>query len=112
MNLKWSQFIFWVDSLNDKNKVIIRNTLTGSIVKVEKRIKQSIDDFLKNEKGISQKKFRNYISQLVKLGILVPIGLDESEVYYKFFQRIRKNSSIFVVYIATTTNCQLNCPYC
>jgi len=113
MDLKWSQFIFWVESLKNGNNIIIRNTLTGATVKVEKQVKKSIDSFLKDKtSNISRKKVRNYISQLTKLNILVPLDLDESKKYYELFQKLGKNSSMFVVYIVTTTNCQLNCPYC
>lgn len=113
MGLKWSQFVFWVESLEDKNKIIIRSTLTGAIVRIEKCIKQKIDEFLENKNSSSpQKQIRRHISQLTELGMIVSLDRDESKSFYESFQKTRMNSSIFVVHIVTTTNCQLNCPYC
>lgn len=112
MNLKWSQFLFGVESTNGKNEIIIRNTLTGAVLKIEKQVKKSIDDFLQDKDGGISKRIENYINQLTKHSILVPLDMDESEEYCKLFQRARKNSSMFVVHVVTTTNCQLNCPYC
>lgn len=113
MDLKWSQFVFHVRSRNNEGKVILKSTLTGAVVIMEIGIKEAIDSFLENGSGGKySKKVIDYIDPLVELKMLVPKDFDEKKNYFLLFNNIRNNDSTFGIYLVTTTNCQLKCPYC
>lgn len=117
MLLKWSQFIFWVESSKNSEEIIMRNTLTGGTVIMQKRIKNTIDrflrnKFLRNKKSKPSLKIQHYVRKLIRMSILVPAGLDEQKKYFTMFLNKRRESSIFTTHILPTTNCQLACPYC
>lgn len=113
MELKWSQFVFWVE-LRNKKEVIARNTLTTSTVRMTNKIKDMIDSTIHRNQEINALPIsvREYIQKLIQLEILVPLELDEKEKYLKLFHKARVDDKTFGIYLVTTRNCQLNCPYC
>jgi uncharacterized protein len=111
MELKWSQFVFQTDSLKEEGKIILRNSLTSGTVKMERRVKQEIDKFI--QKGILKDFIiKDYIEKLEKMKMIVPLKMDERKNYLNIFHNTRNDSSMFIVYLVTTTNCQLKCCYC
>ncbi len=115
MNLKWSQFVFQVKPKDKKDKIIFRSTLTGATIRMRSKLKRIIDSFLEEEDDDESKypkKIRDYVNSLTKLGILIPRDTDEKKNYLSLFNDIRNNDSTFGIYLVTTTDCQLRCPYC
>lgn len=111
LKLKWSRFVFWVES-KDKNKVIARNTLTTSTVRITKQAKDKIDFVVERDWKNTDSYLANYINELIKLEMLVPAELDEKDKYRKLFHEARNNDKTFGIYLVLTTGCQLACPYC
>ncbi len=112
MKLKWSMFVFWVESGNDE-KIIARNTLTTSTIRMEKKLKKEIERMIDNRQDESTgSRLVKYILELVKLEMLVPAELDEKEKYIKLFHEARLNDKTFGIYLVLTRSCQLVCPYC
>lgn len=112
MKLKWSMFVFWVDSKNDE-KIIARNTLTTSTIKINKKVKMEIDKIIdSNQEELVGSRLVNYISKLVSLEMFVPADLNEKEKYIQLFYKARSEDKTFGVYLVLTRNCQLSCPYC
>jgi len=113
MKLKWSQFVFFVKSRNQRI-IIVRNTLNDSTVRIANQIKDIIDSAIHRsiKRNTIPLSVRGYIKKLIQLEMLVPSELNEEEKYLKFFQKIREQDKSFEVVIPTTTSCQLNCPYC
>jgi uncharacterized protein len=99
-------------SKNDE-KIIARNTLTTSTIKIDKQIKEYIDSVIDSESDEAiNSRFIKYISELVRLEMLVPVELDEKEKYIQLFHKARSEDKTFGVYLVFTRNCQLACPYC
>ena len=114
MKLKWSQFVFFVKSKNQKI-IIARNTLNSSTVRITNQIKDIVESVIdkKIEKDTIPLYIREYIKKLVQLEILVPSKLDEKEKYLKFFYKTQQEEEkTFSIFLVTTRSCQLNCPYC
>lgn len=109
--LKWSQFVFFVKS-SDHKKITARNTLNNSTVTMTEQIKDIIDPPI-NESEPLPLYIKKYIQKLIQLEILVPLKLDEKAKYLKLFNQNRqKKDKTFLITLITTSNCQLNCPYC
>lgn len=111
MELKWSQFVFQTDSLKEKEKIILRNSFTSGTVKIERKVKQEIDELMQ-ESVFEDSEINGYIEKLERMKMIVPLKMDERKNYLDIFHSTRNDSSIFVVYLVTTTNCQLKCSYC
>lgn len=111
MRLKWSQFVLW---LRNKKGIIARNTLTTSTVRMTNQIKKIIDSVIQEKQKMDTLLLpvREYIKKLIQLEILVPSELDEKKKYLKLFRKARRDDKTFGIYLITTRNCQLNCPYC
>jgi len=114
--IKWSMFNLFID---DKESYIIRNTLNTTTVRLGKKFKEKIDqtlthlDFedifnLKDPTGEVEK----IIQILLNKGILINSNVNEKELYKDLFSEYRQKDTTLSIYIATTTNCQLACPYC
>lgn len=109
MKLKWSRFVFWTKSSND-DKIIARNTLTTSTIRLSKRLKSEIEGIISNRKTDSR--LTDYISELMKMEILVLLELNEEAKYKELFYKARSDDKTFGIYLVLTRNCQLACPYC
>lgn len=113
IKLKWSQFVFFVESKEQK-KIIVRNTLNDNTVGMTEQIKDVIESII--VKGIDKDiplYIRKYIEELVRLEILVPSKLDENKKYLKLFHKTQQaEEKTFLVFLVTTRSCQFNCSYC
>ncbi|MDD4062688.1 MAG: radical SAM protein [Candidatus Pacebacteria bacterium] len=104
--------------IDDDNFLIIRNTLTTTTIRISKKIKRNVDNLLsstdyKNPHNQNNPASMNkIIKTLIDKNILVDLSFDEKKQYKELFLNHRQEDDIFAIYIATTTNCQLNCPYC
>lgn len=112
MKLKWSRFVFWTKSGNG-DKTIARNTLTTSTIRLTERLKSEIDRTINNrETDAIDSHLTGYLSELVKIEMLVPLELDEDAKYKELFYKARSDDNTFGIYLVLTRNCQLACPYC
>lgn len=113
MKLKWSQFVFWIESSGNE-KLIARNTLTASTVKITKEVKSVIDKVVDEKQGLEEVPsiIGSFINQLKNLEMLVPEELDEKQKYLRLFHEARAEDNTFGVYLVLTRNCHLECPYC
>ncbi len=112
VKLKWSRFVFWTESENS-DKIIGRNTLTTSTIRLTGRLKIEIDKIISNgQTNIAGSRLSDYINELVKMEILVPAELNEKLKYKELFHKARLDDKTFGVYLVLTRNCQLACPYC
>jgi len=111
MKLKWSQFVFQTSSLKESGEIILRNSFTGGTVKMDGELKQKIDKLIQ-ESVFEDSEIIGYIEKLERMKMIVSLKMDERENYLDIFRNTRNDSSTFVVYLVTTTNCQLKCSYC
>jgi uncharacterized protein len=104
--------------VNDADYLIIRNTLTTATIRISQKMKKSIDDLLPS---ISHNHLYNLkdptnqekiIKILLEKNIIIDSSTDEKKLYKELFLRHRHEDKVFAIYIATTTNCQLECSYC
>lgn len=113
--MKWSMFNFYVD---DGYFLIIRNTLTSSTIRINKNLKIEIDGLLPTirDDNIFNSdnliKVERVVKRFLELGVIVKSTTDEKKQYKDLFLKYREDDKTFTVYIVTTTNCQLDCPYC
>lgn len=113
--IAWSMFNLFVD---DVDCFIIRNTLTTTTIKINKKTKEKIDNlltFVDCEYLYSLKDPTNQekiIRTLLDKGILVDLAINEKQRYKELFLKHRQEDKVFAIYITTTTNCQLDCSYC
>ncbi|MDP3057157.1 MAG: SPASM domain-containing protein [bacterium] len=112
VKLKWSRFVFWIEYENS-DKIIARNTLTTSTVRLTGRLKREIDEITNNgQSNITGSYLGDYINELVKMEMLVPAELNEKLKYKELFHKARLDDKTFGIYLVLTRNCQLACPYC
>ncbi|HNY36231.1 MAG TPA: SPASM domain-containing protein [Candidatus Pacearchaeota archaeon] len=113
--IKWSMFNFFID---DGAYLIIKNTLTASVVRISKKLKNELDsslllinyEHLFNLKDPTRQDL--IVKKLLEKGLLVDYAINEKQKYKKLFLNYRKKDTVFAIYLATTTDCQLDCPYC
>ena len=111
-DLKWSRFIFWAESKN-KNKTIVRNTLTTATVRMTNEVKAKIDLVIeRGEMPEEHSETFRYIKKLAETEILVPAALNEEEKYLQLFKKARDEDKTFSIYLVLTTDCQFACSYC
>lgn len=80
---------------------------------MDKKVKKEIDKMIDCEQDeLIKSQLIKYISELVKLEMLVSVELDEKKKYIKLFHKARLDDKTFGIYLVLTRNCQLACPYC
>lgn len=105
-------FNFYV---SDDDYLIIRNTLTTATMRISKKCKEEIDNLLSHSDIFKFKDPTNIeriVKKLWESGVIVDSIIDEKKQYKELFLQHREDDKTFAVYIVTTTNCQLACPYC
>jgi uncharacterized protein len=110
---KKSQFDVFIP-IDNSDECLIFNTLTGSEVAVDSRLRAII------EKGQSSKEAldalspddRSNLEQLKELGILVDEYVDEERELEYWFQKIKFDTSVLDITILSTLACNLKCTYC
>jgi uncharacterized protein len=113
--ITWSMFNLFID---DSDHLIIRNTLTTTTVRITKKTKEEIDkslsfidcEYLDNLKDSTNQE--NTIKILLDKKILVDSLKNEKKEYKELFLKYRQEDKVLALYITTTLDCQLDCPYC
>ncbi|MDR1821780.1 MAG: radical SAM protein [Oscillospiraceae bacterium] len=101
--LKESKFNVCITS---SNEFCIANTLTGAVVKIDKRIFDSIkkNDFAE----ISVSEFNTLQNE----GFLIDADLDEIALLRHSYTNCKADKTISHITICTTLECNFACPYC
>lgn len=113
--MKWSMFNLYID---DVDFVIIRNTLTAATARIDKKIKNAIDNLLSIVDDNYLYALKDPTKQekiakiLLRQGIIVSSNLNEKEKYKELFLKHQEKDTTLSLYIVPTTDCQLDCPYC
>jgi uncharacterized protein len=90
---------------------IIRNTMTDSIILVDKQLLAILQTMPK----VSNRQIANYSEEIEECktqGILVSKDKDEMKIFHESFQESRYHPETYNPYVAVTTGCNLNCSYC
>ncbi len=104
--------------VDDDNYLIIRNTFTTTTLRITKKIKGEIDSllpFINYEHLYNLKDPTNQekiIKTLLDKKILIDSIENEKKEYKDLFLKYRQEDKVLALYITTTLDCQLDCPYC
>ena len=110
MKYKWSLFNFVV---NDENKTLIKNTLTGAIVKIDRNIYKNIDCFIKNKTSSLEPQELEIFNALLQQEIILFHNTDEVNNYINLLDDyVQNGDELLSIVIATTYSCNFDCPYC
>ena len=110
MKYKWSLFNFVV---NDENKTLIKNTLTGAIVKIDRNIYKNIDCFIKNKTSSLEPQELEIFNALLQQKIILFHNTDEVNNYINLLDDyVQNGDELLSIVIATTYSCNFDCPYC
>lgn len=108
MRYKWS--VFTVRYSLGNGEVLLKNFLTGSIVKLEKSAVKNLDSWLRGQRLPAPNSLEILSGEN---GLLVPEEKDEFCEYRDFFLRTRnEQANLFTLHFLPTMKCQLNCSYC
>lgn len=102
------------DDMDTQKHVIIKNTLNGSILGVERTIYKDIHHLTVDK---IMKYFQNngkteIYEQLVDNGFIIEDTFDEQENFLKLLHEQWNNDDTMHVHFLPTTSCNFNCPYC
>lgn len=105
--------------IEDGDSYMIRNTLNTATIRISKKTKEKIDQLLVDidrEDIFNLKDPTNELQKIIQIllnkGLLLDFNIDEKEFYKRLFFEYRQKDTALSIYITTTTNCQLACPYC
>ena len=100
MKYKWSLFNFVV---NDENKTLIKNTLTGAIVKIDRNIYINIDCFIKNKTSSLEPQELEIFNALLQQEIILFHNTDEVNNYINLLDDyVQNGDELLSIVIATT----------
>lgn len=105
---KLSVFNIYTNSENEE--LIIYNTLTSGVLKLEKKFVSLLNDFINKQE--ENEKNEELIKELKKGGMLLDDCIDEMGSLEYIRNAKKFGDRDLSLTIATTSNCNFRCPYC
>lgn len=110
---KLSRYSVFISIPNNRNYFLVKNYLSGAVVLVERKIKNIlISPPIIRSRGSFEVNWEEIRDKLLSEKIIVPKELNEEKYFKSIFDETRLTPSVFSTYLATTTRCNLACPYC
>lgn len=106
---KLSRYSVFVPIPSDKNYFLVKNYLSGAVVLVERKMKDIMESLHRRNNSVNWGESKK---KLISEKIIVPKELNEEKYFKSIFDKKRLMPSMFSICLATTTHCNLACPYC
>lgn len=111
MNTKYAWSDFRVRMQAHDGSVVLKSTLTGSVIRMDIDTESHINQWLANQSGLMPTEIESLINP--DTAILIHQGSDEYATWRaRLIERRNNEAHIFILHFLPTVQCQLACAYC
>lgn len=112
--MKLSDYTFCVSDHPHSGEHLLFNTRTQAMVKINKELREVIEDYYDPQKFILKEKYCDELIKLYEMGIIVENEEQDRQKIESFFHQLKTTvkKSCLQVTILTTDACNFNCVYC
>ncbi len=112
--MKLSNYTIMVRDYPNMKDHLLFNTRTHAMVKINKDLKEIIDNYYDPRNFALKTKYCDELAELHKMGILVESEEEDRKKLESFFHQVKYgvNNSRLQITILTTDACNFNCVYC